>query len=162
MGRRENSRGPFGGRLEGGPVKIPWRGGGGEGAERRRPGLWAPIRAEADMWNGWVDRDVVAMVLVLACSGLVLQRFASDRWQRRFGAIRWEGAAAEAEESEALIRGWEVDGPKRGEISPVAIHRIDCSSNNGCVCMPFGCPAASRTEVSGCVRRFTVSAGLLR
>jgi hypothetical protein len=40
------------------------------------------------MWNGLVKSDVVAMAVVLACGWLVLQRLTSDRWQRRFGAMR--------------------------------------------------------------------------
>ena len=40
------------------------------------------------MWNGLVESDVVAMSVVLACGWLVLQRMISDRWQRRFRAIK--------------------------------------------------------------------------
>lgn len=40
------------------------------------------------MWNGWVKGDVVVMAVALACGGFVLQRLTSDRWQRRFGALR--------------------------------------------------------------------------
>jgi len=40
------------------------------------------------MWTALVKSDVGAIAVVLACGGLVLQRFTSDRWQRRFGAMR--------------------------------------------------------------------------
>lgn len=39
------------------------------------------------MWTGLVKSDIAAMAVVLACGWLVLQRFTSDRWKRRFGAI---------------------------------------------------------------------------
>ena len=35
-----------------------------------------------------VASDIAAIAVVLACCLLVLQRFTSDRWKRRFGAIR--------------------------------------------------------------------------
>ena len=34
-----------------------------------------------------VESDIAAIAVVLACCLLVLQRFTSDRWKRRFGAI---------------------------------------------------------------------------
>ena len=34
-----------------------------------------------------VEGDIAATAVVLACCLLVLQRFTSDRWKRRFGAI---------------------------------------------------------------------------
>jgi hypothetical protein len=35
-----------------------------------------------------VASDIAAIAVVLACCLLVLQRFTSDRWKRRFGAIK--------------------------------------------------------------------------
>src|SRR2546423_986531 len=34
-----------------------------------------------------IESDIAAITVVLACCLLVLQRFTSDRWKRRFGAI---------------------------------------------------------------------------
>jgi hypothetical protein len=39
------------------------------------------------MWTWLVKSDIAAIAVVLACCLLVLQRFTSDRWKRRFGAI---------------------------------------------------------------------------
>jgi hypothetical protein len=39
------------------------------------------------MTNWLVDSDIAAVGLVLVCCLRVLQRFTSDRWKRRFGAI---------------------------------------------------------------------------
>ena len=46
-----------------------------------------PHRAGADMRSWLVESDIAAIAVVLACCLLVLQRFTSDRWKRRFGAI---------------------------------------------------------------------------
>ena len=40
------------------------------------------------MWNGWLKSDVVAIAGVLACVWLVLRRLTSNRWQRRFAAMK--------------------------------------------------------------------------
>jgi hypothetical protein len=48
----------------------------------------SPKRAGADMRTWLVESDIAAIAVVLACCLLVLQRFTSDRWKRRFGAIR--------------------------------------------------------------------------
>ena len=47
----------------------------------------APIGAGADMRSWLVESDIAAIAVVLACCLLVLRRFTSDRWKRRFGAI---------------------------------------------------------------------------
>jgi hypothetical protein len=39
------------------------------------------------MRTWWVQSDIAAIAVLLACCWLVLQRFTSDRWKRRFGAI---------------------------------------------------------------------------
>jgi hypothetical protein len=39
------------------------------------------------MWTWLIERDIAAIAVVLACCLLVLHRFTSDRWKRRFGAI---------------------------------------------------------------------------
>lgn len=39
------------------------------------------------MKTGLVESDIAAIAVVLACCWLVLQRFTSDRWKRRFGAF---------------------------------------------------------------------------
>ena len=39
------------------------------------------------MRTGLAGSDIVANVVLLACCWQVLQRFTSDRWKRRFGAI---------------------------------------------------------------------------
>lgn len=40
------------------------------------------------MWTELLKSDIAATGVVLACGGLLLRRFASDRWKRRFRAIR--------------------------------------------------------------------------
>ena len=39
------------------------------------------------MRTSLVESDIAAIAVVLACCWLVLQRFTSDRWKRRFGAF---------------------------------------------------------------------------
>lgn len=39
------------------------------------------------MRTWWLESDIVTIAVVLACGLLVLKRFTSDRWKRRFAAI---------------------------------------------------------------------------
>jgi len=40
------------------------------------------------MGTQWLESNIVAVAILIACGVLVLQRFTSDQWKRRLGAFR--------------------------------------------------------------------------
>ena len=90
------------------------------------------------MRTWWVDSDIASIAVVLACCLLVFQRFTSDRWRRRFGAI-----------------GSPLIEPPACSVISFGDHRNPAhfdASGSGLCAARIGCRRARYRDHSGCVR----------